>query len=79
MAYVFGWSDPKVTMYDNTKMLQYAATPMKGWLGWRWRVVRWNSLFVNPTYETVADNLTKKQAEGLVKLMEGIRDECDDS
>jgi len=79
MSYVFGWSDPKMTMYDNAKLINYADVRMKGWKFWRWQVVRWNSLFANPTYETVADNLTKKQAEGLVKLMEGIRDECDDS
>jgi hypothetical protein len=75
VAYVHGWKDPRIAMYENGKLTEYAAIPMRGWKFWRWRVVQWNNILMNSEYETVSDNLTRKQAEGLVKLMEGIRDE----
>jgi hypothetical protein len=63
------------TTFLSTKLTEYAALPMDGWKFWRWRVVRWSNIILNPLHETVADNLTKKQAVGLVKMLEGIRDE----
>ena len=75
MAYVYGWKDPRIAMYENGKLTDYAAIPMEGWKFWRWQVVCWDNIIVNPAHRTVSDNLTKKQAEGLVKLLEGIRDE----
>jgi hypothetical protein len=62
-------------MYENGKRTEYAAIPMKGWKFWRWQVVCWSNILINPSHTTVSDNLTRKQAEGLVKLLEGIRDE----
>jgi hypothetical protein len=62
-------------MYKGVKFTEYHALPMYRWKFWKWRVVTWNNLVINPTYETVSDNLTRKQAEGLVKLLEGLRDE----
>jgi len=70
----FGWQDPR-TIYGSTKFTEYHALPMKGWKCWKWRVVTWNNLVLNPSHETISDNLTRKQAEGLVKLLEGVRDE----
>jgi hypothetical protein len=70
----FGWQDPR-TLYGSPKFTEYHALPMDGWKFWKWRVVTWCNIVVNPSHETIADNLTREQAEGMVKLMEGIRDE----
>ena len=69
-----GWTDPR-GMYGSTKHTEYSVVPMDGWKFWRWRVVQWSNFVMNPNPTTVSDNLTKKQAEGLVKLLEGVRDE----
>ena len=74
-SYIFGWQDPRESMYTSEKMISYAAVRTGGWKPWRWRVVKVSTLAINPTPETVADNLTQKEAEGMVKLLEGIRDE----
>lgn len=65
----------EMNMYISTKLTQYAAVRMGGWKFWRWQVERWNTIVIHPTHEVVSDNLTKKQALGLVKMLEGIRDE----
>jgi hypothetical protein len=62
-------------MYSSEKMIEYDIERMRGWNCWRWKVVKWSTLVINPSTETVSDKLTRKQAEGLVKLLEGIRDE----
>ena len=74
-SYIFGWQDPKESMYTSEKMIEYGVERMGGLNCWRWRVVKWSAFVINPSTETVSDKLTKKQAEGLVKLLEGIRDE----
>ena len=74
-TYLFGWSDPKVGIYNSTKLMAYAAIRMKGLKVWRWEVVQWSNIVINPKYQVVADNLTKEQAEGMVKLLESIQDE----
>lgn len=70
----WGWDDPR-TMYGSTKFTEYHAVPMDGWKFWKWRVVTWSNLVLNPPYETISDNLTRAQAEGLVKMLRSIKDE----